>query len=263
MRVSPEGLKFLKRQEGEELEVYRDSVGLPTVGVGHLLTAAEKKKWKVGDRITQAESDALLIADLKRFEDCVTNSVTVPVNQNQFDALVSLAFNIGERGFTRSSVLRKLNLKDYEGAAEAFLMWNKAGGKVSEGLNKRRQREKALFLRPAKESASEQNPAKEFTSEQSPAVIPQETPAEPAVTPNEQTGSAQTQVSIFTKVTTGIGVITGLGINAGAVVQGKLEQMDAKTFLYLLVVLGIVAGCIWWYKTSSDKAHKERLNVAK
>lgn len=105
----------------------------------------------VGTKITKAQSRAYLRKDLARFERCVNDAVTVPINQNQFDALVSLAFNIGEANFEKSSVLRLLNQKNYTGAADAFLRWNKAKKKgvltVLPGLTRRRKEERALFLK--------------------------------------------------------------------------------------------------------------------
>lgn len=153
-RVSEDGIKMLVEFEGEILKVYKDPIGLPTLGVGHLVTAAEKKDYPVGKRITRAESRRFLREDLKRFEDAVNSLVTVPITQNQFDALVSLAFNIGEGGFKRSSVLRNLNNRRFSAAADAFLAWNKAGGKALEGLTRRRQTERSVFLTPDPESSA-------------------------------------------------------------------------------------------------------------
>lgn len=171
--TSAAGIDRIIVHEGEILYVYADPVGLPTVGVGHLLLPSEIRKWPIGHRITKAESRALLQKDLGRFEAAVNDLVKVPLNQNQFDALVSLAFNIGEDNFEKSTVLRRLNRKDYDGAADAFLRWNKArkNGElvVLDGLTKRRNKERALFLTPtgpvpstdqSKNSRSEAEPEK-------------------------------------------------------------------------------------------------------
>ncbi|WP_312069487.1 lysozyme, partial [Acinetobacter sp.] len=77
----------------------------------------------------------------------VNNLVKVPLSQNQFDALVSLTYNIGSTAFKNSTLLKKLNAKDYAGAADQFLRWNKGGGKVLKGLVRRREAERALFLK--------------------------------------------------------------------------------------------------------------------
>lgn len=146
--VSEDGIKLLIEFEGEVLSVYKDPVGLPTLGVGHLVKPDEKANYPVGKKITKEESRKFLRNDLKKFEACVNNAVTVPITQNQFDALVSLAFNIGEGGFKRSSVLRNLNNRKFDAAADAFLAWNKAGGKVLPGLTRRRNAERSIFLTP-------------------------------------------------------------------------------------------------------------------
>ena len=84
---------------------------------------------------------------LKRFEKTVNDLVKVPLTQNQFDALVSLTYNIGTGAFEKSTLLKKLNTGDYQGAADQFTVWNKGGGKVLQGLVNRRAKEKEVFLR--------------------------------------------------------------------------------------------------------------------
>src|SRR6478609_4928710 len=164
MKVSPNGLKEIKLHEGVRNTAYQDSVGVWTIGVGH--TAARGAPIpKKGLTISDAEVDATLARDLVHFEEKVLGAVKVPLNQNQFDALVSLCFNIGEGAFAKSTLVRKLNAGDYQGAAEQFLVWNKAGGKTVQGLVNRRAKEKALFLKPVEASkvpeATAPAPAKE------------------------------------------------------------------------------------------------------
>lgn len=142
MKTSPTGISFIEAWEGCKLTAYQDIVGIWTIGVGH--TGPEVVR---GKRITQAEADAILAADLVRFERAINAEVKVPLTQNQFDALVSLAFNIGVGAFSKSTLLRKLNAHDFVGAAKAFLSWNRAGGKVSNGLTKRREAEMNVFNR--------------------------------------------------------------------------------------------------------------------
>lgn len=153
LRVSKHGREFITAHEGEILRVYLDPVGLPTMGVGHLLTDEEKAKYPVGSVITRGVSQEFLERDLRRFENAVNTLVKVPLNQNQFDALVSFAFNVGEANFKRSSVLRHLNAGLYAKAADAFLAWNKSKGKVLPGLTRRRKEERALFLTPSEAGA--------------------------------------------------------------------------------------------------------------
>lgn len=142
MKTSTAGLKFIVLEEGERLKAYQDSVGIWTIGVGHTGFVDNTPVVK-GLTITQAKSREILQKDLNRFEKAINNSVEVPLNQHQFDALISLAFNIGEGAFLRSTLLKKLNISDFKGAAEQFLRWRNAGGKPI--LLSRRQREKRLF----------------------------------------------------------------------------------------------------------------------
>ena len=147
MRVSQNGIDLIKHFEGLSLSSYQDVAGIWTIGYGH--TGSE-----VGpdQEISEEEAEDLLRKDLSRFEQGVTNAVKVDINQNQFDALVSLSFNIGLSAFRSSTTLRRLNAGDYEGAAEAITWWNKAtinGQKqVVNGLVRRRSAEKTLFLEP-------------------------------------------------------------------------------------------------------------------
>lgn len=128
MRTSKEGLRLITQREGMILHGYKDSKGLLTIGVGHLVKKGEP--YKLNQPITREESDRLLIADLAKAEAAV-NSLGVDLSQNEFDALVSLTFNIGvgtvkpRTGFKGSTVARKLKAGDHNGAAEAILLWNK------------------------------------------------------------------------------------------------------------------------------------------
>ncbi|OQS42352.1 lysozyme [Chromobacterium haemolyticum] len=141
MKTSANGIKLIQGFEGLSLKAYQDSVGVWTIGYGH--TGPEVT---LGLVITQAQADALLARDLSRFESGVTRLVQVPLNQNQFDALVCFSFNLGLGALQGSTLLRLLNAGDYAGAAGQFPRWNKAGGKELTGLTRRRVAEQALFL---------------------------------------------------------------------------------------------------------------------
>ncbi|MFU2113656.1 lysozyme [[Pasteurella] aerogenes] len=144
MKISERGINFIKSEEGERLTAYQDIVGVWTIGVGHT-GYVDNKPVSKGMKISQDKSRELLLKDLRRFEKTVNDSVKVPLKQNQYDALVSLAFNIGEGAFARSTLVRKLNALDYQGASVQFLVWKNAGGRVSKGLLNRRKREKGMF----------------------------------------------------------------------------------------------------------------------
>jgi len=164
-KISDAGMELMKHHEGCRLTAYADPAspraramrgdpafkgqdpktlsGAPlTIGYGSTGPHVTE-----GLRITQAEAEALFRKDLERFEKGVLRLVKVPVNQNEFDALVCFAYNIGLGNLEKSSVLRKLNAEDRKGAADSFLLWNKAQGQVLPGLTKRRNEERALFLK--------------------------------------------------------------------------------------------------------------------
>ena len=144
-QVSREGIELIKRFEGLELQAYQDVAGIWTIGYGH--TGPEVGPGMV---ITEGQAEQLLIEDLERFERGVSSAVQAPITQTQFDALVSLAYNIGVAGFSRSTAVKRLNKGDFEGAAEAITWWNKAtiNGRKQPvaGLTRRRAAEAALFL---------------------------------------------------------------------------------------------------------------------
>jgi lysozyme len=139
MAIAESTLAFITKEEGARNKAYKDSKGLWTIGVGHLIKANEQHL--ITATLTDQEVEELLRSDLKWCSDAVESSVKVPLTQAQFDALYSLCFNIGETAFRKSTVVRKLNENDIKGAADAILMWNKP-----EVLINRRKRERALFL---------------------------------------------------------------------------------------------------------------------
>lgn len=140
MKIGKEGLELIKKFEGCKLKAYYCPAKVLTIGVGH--SGSDVKEGMV---ITQEQADNLLKKDLEKFEKGVEGALKVGVNQNQFDALVSFAFNCGLGALNSSTLLKKLNKGNYKAAASEFLKWNKAGGKVLAGLTKRRQAEKLLF----------------------------------------------------------------------------------------------------------------------
>lgn len=142
-KINKAGLDLLKQSEGLMLRAYRDSVGVLTIGYGH--TGSDVKE---GQSISLEEAERLLREDLLRFEKGVEDLVKVPLNDNQFSSLVVFSYNVGLGNFMNSTLLKKLNNEDYVGAAQEFPRWNKAGGKVLNGLTKRRNAERALFLSP-------------------------------------------------------------------------------------------------------------------
>ena len=145
MQTSEKGIALIKQFEGCKLTAYQDSVGVWTIGYGWT-QPVDGKPIRAGMTIKQETAERLLKTGLVSYESDVSRLVKVGVTQGQFDALVSFTYNLGSRSLSTSTLLRKLNAGDYAGAADEFLRWNKAGGKVLNGLTRRREAERALFL---------------------------------------------------------------------------------------------------------------------
>jgi lysozyme len=146
MATSRVGIDLITSFEDLRLNAYDDGVGVWTIGFGTTVYP-NGIRVKKGDVCSLDQAKAYFAFDLKRFERAVNSSVKVTLNQNQFDALVSLAYNIGQTGFKESTLVKKLNAGDYAGAADQFKFWNKGGGKVLKGLVRRRAAEAELFLK--------------------------------------------------------------------------------------------------------------------
>lgn len=145
MQTSDKGIALIKQFEGCKLTAYQDSVGVWTIGYGWT-QPVDGKPIRAGMTIKQETAERLLNTGLVSYEFDVSRLVKVGLTQGQFDALVSFTYNLGARSLSTSTLLRKLNAGDYAGAADEFLRWNKAGGKVLNGLTRRREAELALFL---------------------------------------------------------------------------------------------------------------------
>jgi lysozyme len=150
MHISHRGLSLVKAFEGclkptgdGRFRPYVCPAGVLTIGWGH--TNAHGRQFDQYTKWTQEECDAALREDLAGFERAVQRLVRVPLKQNEFDALVSFAYNCGDGNLAKSTLLRKLNAGDYKGAAGEFAKWNRGGGKVLNGLTRRRAAEAAMF----------------------------------------------------------------------------------------------------------------------
>ena len=148
--MSDLGQTMLMNLEGYREHVYKDAAGLPTIGVGHLLTKNELSSGtiRIGNEwvrytnsqgLTREQVKALLAQDLRQTENAVLSCVTVTLTQGQFDALVSLVFNIGTGAFRQSTLLKVLNLGHVEDVPAQMRRWTRAGGKVLPGLVRRRE----------------------------------------------------------------------------------------------------------------------------
>lgn len=146
MKISKTGIDLIKRWEGCELEPYKDAADLWTIGIGHLIKGGEWEKYK--DGITQQEADDLLRQDIQWAENAVNKYVKIDINQNQFDALCSLVFNIGSQAFFTSTLLKWINEpQDIAEIPKQWVRWNRAGGRPLLGLARRRVSEAELYLK--------------------------------------------------------------------------------------------------------------------
>lgn len=139
MKINQRGIDLIKRFEGCELEAYQDLVGKWTIGYGHTKNVNE------GMRITEDQAERMLAEELKEFEDYINKYVTVDLEQNQFDALTSWVYNLGPTNLRRSTMLKVLNAGKYTEVPYQMKRWNRAGGRVSKGLTRRRKAEARLF----------------------------------------------------------------------------------------------------------------------
>ena len=139
MNTSLEGLSLIKKFEGCELEAYKCAAGVWTIGYG------STKGVKENDSITQEEADKLLLKEVEEYEKYVDTYVEVPLKQNQFDSLVAWTFHLGPNALASSTLLKVLNAGNYEEVPAQIKRWNKANGKVLEGLVRRREAEALLF----------------------------------------------------------------------------------------------------------------------
>lgn len=148
MNINRDALNLIKAFEGFRAKAYLDPVGIWTIGYGTTAAAGVGIKPAKGMVITEAEAEWYLQKAVEKFAAQIAPKITRPINDNQFGAFVSLAYNIGPSAFARSTALRKFNNGENLAAADAMLMWNKAGGKVLKGLTRRREAERQLFLTP-------------------------------------------------------------------------------------------------------------------
>lgn len=145
-KLNKASLDLIKSFEGLRLKPYLCSAKVPTIGYGTTFYEDGKKVTLNDPEITEARAEQLLAVHLDTFAASVEKLVQVPLTDNQFGAICSFVYNLGSGAFAKSTLLKKLNAKDYAGAALEFEKWNKAGGQVLAGLTRRRQAEKALFL---------------------------------------------------------------------------------------------------------------------
>ena len=149
MKTSPKGIALITEFEGFRSKAYQDVVGVWTIGYGFTLGV------QPGDTITKEQAKRRLARELESYEAAVMRACTNEPNQNEFDALVCFAFNVGASGMAKSSVIKAHNRGDHQAAARAFGLWVKAGGKEWPGLVRRRAAEASLYLTPVADDVSD------------------------------------------------------------------------------------------------------------
>lgn len=228
MKMVKAGIDLIKNFEGFRAKAYKCPAGVWTIGFGHT-SAAGKPDVKPGMTISKAEGERILLSDLRQYEQGVRDALIVDLTPEQFSACVSLAYNIGVPAFKKSSVLRFCNARRWRDAADAFALWNKAGGRVLPGLVRRRAEEAALFAKGG-------SPKDEIR---------------PIV---DQPGGKPMQMS-----TTNIAAVTTAAAGITAATRETIENskdifsMSSITFLLVLIILA-AAGYIVWerYKKARD-----------
>ena len=139
MKISQEGLALIKKFEGLELHAYKCAAGVWTIGYGHTKDVSE------GMHINQLTAETMLVEELAEYEKAVLDAVTISLDQCIFDALVSWTYNLGPTNLNSSTLLKVLNSGEYADVPAQLKRWNKAGGKVLDGLIRRREAEALLF----------------------------------------------------------------------------------------------------------------------
>ncbi|MDG3581763.1 lysozyme [Galbibacter pacificus] len=149
MRINNDGVNFILRYEGYSSTPYLCPAGVPTIGYGNTYYPDGRKVTMKDKRINKFKAKDMFFVVVKKYEDAVNNKVTTTLTQNQFNALVSFCYNVGIHAFSLSTLLKKVNKDCYDiTIIDEFLRWNKAKGKVIEGLKNRRKEEAAFYFTP-------------------------------------------------------------------------------------------------------------------
>jgi len=225
MIVNSRAKALIKKFEGRRLTAYRCSAGVLTIGYGHTSMAGSPQVTP-GMKITAKQADEIFDRDIERFAAKIEDLIKVEIGENQFGACVSLAFNIGVGGFAKSSVLRFINQRKFNDAADAFMLWNKAGGRVLPGLTKRRAEEAALF----REDEVADDPETESLAR---------IPDAPKGTPMDKSTT-----NIATTVTAAAGVTAA----AKEVVSNTNSIFSSTNVIMIGLIAIIVIGAAWVYR---------------
>ena len=258
MKISSRGLKLIKEFEGclkpiggGKYVPYVCPAGVLTIGWG--TTNLDGKKFDKYSVWTKAQCDEALAKDMGKYERAVERLVKVPLNQNQFDALVSFTYNCGEGNLRKSTLLKRVNAGDFAGAARQFPLWNRGAGVVLRGLVRRREAEAALFRTPLMDH--DLPPLPQPPDIEPPQPEPDDT--EPHAAPK---GDAKTGVTEGAKTAGGLGIMGFLYTIWEQVTQAPETILQAvvgaaqkPTFWLFVGVVGAGA-YIWWRRSNMKKA---------
>jgi lysozyme len=147
MRCNDAGIAIIKRYEGCSLSVYLDPINICTIGFGSTYGLVGNRLDSSHRDITEDEAEYLLKRELRSTENAVARMVKTPLTANQFSAVCCLVYNVGSGRFSSSTMKMKLNRKDFQGAANEFWKWRRAGGRILRGLVRRRAEEAKLFVK--------------------------------------------------------------------------------------------------------------------
>jgi lysozyme len=218
MHLTKEGLNLIKEFEGFRAKAYKCPAGVLTIFYGHTSMAGPPKVTP-GMTGTKAEGERVLLNDLKVYEAGVRSAINVDLTPNQYSACVSLCYNIGVGAFKRSSVARFCNKRQWRNAADAFALWNKAGGKVLPGLTRRRAAEAALF-------------SKNGTAREPVRIVPDEPKGKP-------------MAMSTTNIAAGVTATAGVTAAAKDIVDNTSSIFSGSNMLIMFLIVVILAGSAW------------------
>ena len=237
MTTSINGFSLIKQFEGFREHAYQDVVGVWTIGYG--FTAGVQP----GQQMTPAQADARLGTELLRYEDAVNRACIVPPNQNQFDALVCFAWNVGTAGMAGSTVIKAHNRGDFQSAARAFGLWNKAGGKVWPGLTRRRAAESALYLKPVPQPRVVDEPEQDARADEPPHADPM---------PQAVESESRLSESPINRAATVAGT-TAATVGAVSQIKSGLDELHGWLVPMLCAAVVVLAGFIVWQRWQQRK----------
>lgn len=247
MDISNRGLEFIKKKEGYSEKAYLCSAGVPTLGYGSIRWNA-KTPVKMGDTCTQEQAEKLLLKEVQRVEDEIDRVITVPLTQGQFDACVSLLYNIGigwlnGKGHQQATFVKYLNRGEYDKIPSEFLKFKRANGKIINGLATRRQEEiQKLWFGSYSKDSPEATKAPTVV-ETDPAVepMPQAVAPEAKATTTIVAESPTAQVSIFATLTTAVvkGFEWMFAVTKDAGIEAATNQSSVSGLQALWTALGI------------------------